>query len=234
MTVSLVGAGPGARDLLTLRAHERIVNAEAVVYDRLVSPEVLELIAPSAERYNVGKSRGDSGVQGSINDLLVDLAARHERVVRLKGGDPFVFGRGAEEVAALTRCGVEVEVVPGLSSLLAAPALAGIALTTRGLSRRVVLTSAVGEGGEPAPLGDLVGHVDTFVVVMGSARRGEIASELLDAGLAPVTPVASVEWASWPEQRVRAGLLGELDRWEGVAPSVLVVGEVARGVEGLS
>ncbi len=232
MSVALVGAGPGAVDLLTLRARDRLVRADAVVYDRLVSPEVLALAPASAELYDVGKGHGDSHRQAAINDLLVELSSRHSSVVRLKGGDPFIFGRGAEEVAALRERGVSVEVVPGLSSLLSAPALAGIALTTRGVSRRVGLASAVGEGGEPVALGDLARHVDTLVVAMGSARRGEIAEELRSVGVDPDTPVAVIEWASWPEERVRRSRVGDLADVEGRAPSVLVVGEVARGIEG--
>ncbi len=232
MRVSLVGAGPGALDLLTLRARDRLLEADAVVYDRLVAPEVIALAPASAERFDVGKGPGDSHRQAFINELLVELSARHERVVRLKGGDPFIFGRGAEEVEVLRARGVEVEIVPGLSSLLSAPALAGIALTTRGVSRRVALVSAVGEGGEPTPVGDLATHVDTLVVAMGSGRRREIAEELRAAGLEVETPVASVEWASWPDQRVRWGTLEELGDWTGRAPAVLVVGDVARGVAG--
>jgi uroporphyrin-III C-methyltransferase len=142
VTVYLVGAGPGAADLLTVRAARLLGDADVVVRDRLVDESVMGYVNPRAEVIDVGKRPGDSASQSSINELLVDLGARHDVVVRLKGGDPFVFGRGGEELAALHDAGIACDVVPGLSSALAGPLAAGIPVTHRGVSRGVTIVSA--------------------------------------------------------------------------------------------
>ena len=147
MTVYLVGAGPGGAGLITRRGAELLARAHVVVHDRLVGRDVLELAARDAPLIDVGKIPGDGDTQSEINGLLVRLAQVHGRVVRLKGGDPFVFGRGAEEVEALRAAGVEVEVVPGVSSAFAGPLLAGVPVTHRGLAHAVTVVTATGEGG---------------------------------------------------------------------------------------
>jgi uroporphyrin-III C-methyltransferase len=182
VTVYLVGAGPGDPSLLTLRAAELIGSAGAIVHDRLVDAGVLALASPEAVLYDVGKRPGRPGRQEEIDELLVELAGRHERVVRLKGGDPFVFGRGGEEALALSRAGVPFEVVPGVSSVNGALAYAGIPLTHRGLAASFTVVTGHDASEEPAA-GD--GSVEaspvdwealsrvggTLVVLMGVARR---------------------------------------------------------------
>ena len=217
MTVYLVGAGPGDADLLTLRGASLLARADVVVYDRLIDTSVLELAGPGAELIDVGKRAGHSSSQGLINDLLVTLGQSHECVVRLKGGDSFLFGRGGEEFEALESAGLRCEVVPGVTSAFAAPAVAGIPVTHRGLSHGVtVVTGLVTATQEPL-----------LVVLMGAARRGAIAGELIEGGLDVATPVAVVEKAYMPGQRVVRCVLGELAAVEVAAPAVLVIGAVA-------
>ncbi len=224
MSVYLVGAGPGAPELLTLRAHDLLVRADVVVHDRLIDPRTLAL-ARSGSLISVGKGPGSGPSQTTINELLCDLAARHRCVVRLKGGDPFVFGRGGEELRALRAAGVDVEVVPGVSSALAAPLLAGISVTERTLARGVtILTGRTSHETRGFRLVAQPGV--TLVILMGVERRGEIARELIEGGLAATTPVAVIENASCDTQRVAHATLAHLGalavRW----PAVIVVGEV--------
>jgi len=225
VTVYLVGAGPGAADLLTVRAAALLARADVVVHDRLVSNDVLTL-ARGARLVDVGKVPGAGDVQASINELLVDLGRRHDCVVRLKGGDPFIFGRGAEEVEALRDAGLEVEVVPGLSSVLAAPLLAGVPLTHRGAARGVVIVTATERDGG-ADLRSLADPTLTIVVVMGVARRRAVAADLMAGGLSRDTPVAVVERAGTPDQRVVRGVLERLGDLDVSAPAVIIVGAVA-------
>ncbi len=188
--VSLVGAGPGDPELLTLRAARRLAEADLVLYDALVESEVLEL-APRAHRFFVGKRTGRPGIgQDAINRLMILWARRGRSVVRLKCGDPFVFGRGGEEVEALAAAGMAVEVVPGVSSAIAAPALAGIPLTHRGVSSAFVVVS--GHSTEAfAPIVDaLTPGSATLVVLMGLATRSALAQRLLDKGWPADTPTA--------------------------------------------
>lgn len=226
MTVHLVGAGPGDAGFLTRRGAALLARADVVVHDRLVSPEVLELAA-GARLVDVGKVPGDGDTQGAINELLVGLAAEHDCVVRLKGGDPFVFGRGGEEVESLRAAGVAVEVVPGVSSAFAGPLLAGVPVTHRGLAAGVSVLTAAGEGGTTTDLTRWANPDATLVILMGVARRGAIARDLIAGGLDPGTPVAVIERASTDSQRtVHADLaaLGDLDV---TSPAVIVVGAVA-------
>lgn len=222
-----MGAGPGAADLLTMRAAEVLARADVVVHDRLVGPDVLALAAPRALRIDVGKSPGESITQSQINDLLEELAARHDVVVRLKGGDPFVFGRGGEEALALSRRGVVVHVVPGLSSALSAPLLAGIPVTHRGVSRGVCVVTATTENGAPLDVTGLAHPNISLVILMGVAQRARIAEQLQVGGLDPTTPVAVVHAASCPGESVVRSQLRHLARLEVSAPSVIVVGPVA-------
>ena len=227
MTVALVGAGPGSAELLTLKAARLLEEAEVVVFDRLVDPSVLALAAPDAELVDVGKRPGGSHNQELINELLVLLGRRHRRVVRLKGGDPYVFGRGGEEAEALRAAGIEVEVVPGISSALSAPAAAGIPVTHRGASHGVTVVTGHARDGEGVDFRRLANADLTLLVLMGVGRRASIATELQAGGLAPDTPVAVVESAWTSSQRCQRCRLDELGRLEVASPAVLVIGAVA-------
>jgi uroporphyrin-III C-methyltransferase len=228
--VYIVGAGPGDPDLLTVKAWRVIQQADVVVYDRLVSPEVLELIHPRAERIYAGKHEGEQHqTQERILELLLEHGRRPKRVVRLKGGDPMVFGRGAEEWAFLAGHGIETEIVPGVSSALAVPALAGIPLTFRGVAESfAVATGHCREGANT----DWARYaaVDTLVILMGVENRASIASRLIAAGRPPDTPSAFIENGSTPRQRVVAATLRDVaeGRVDVQPPAVFVVGEVVR------
>jgi uroporphyrin-III C-methyltransferase len=225
--VYLVGAGPGDGDLLTVRAARVLGDADVVVRDRLIDRSVMEFVNPLAPVIDVGKGPGDSSSQAAINELLVTLARQHETVVRLKGGDPFVFGRGGEEILALREAGVSCVVVPGLSSALAGPLAAGIPVTHRGVSRGVTVVSARGARGEVTDFRPLAHAELTLVVLMGVEHRGVIADQLMEGGLVPATPVAVVEQAWTGQQRTTRGLLSELASFDVRPPAIIVVGGVA-------
>lgn len=227
MTVYLVGAGPGAADLLTVRAAKLLEESDVVVFDRLIDPAVLALARPDAEMIDVGKRPGYSHAQSLINDLLVSLGRSHDCVVRLKGGDPFVFGRGGEEFQALTAAGVRCEVVPGVSSAFAAPALAGISVTHRGLSHGVTVVTGRARTGVAVDFRRLANPDVTLVVLMGVERRASIAAELIEGGLDDTTPIAIVERASMRGHRTVRGVLRELGELPATSPAVLVIGPVA-------
>jgi uroporphyrin-III C-methyltransferase/precorrin-2 dehydrogenase/sirohydrochlorin ferrochelatase len=228
--VSLVGAGPGDPDLLTLRAVQRLQAADVVVHDRLVSQRILDYAPASAELIDVGKTPGGGGVtQAEINALLVELGRQGRRVVRLKGGDPFVFGRGGEEALALAAAEVPFEVVPGVSSALAAPAAAGIPVTHRGLSASVTVIN--GHDADQHDWDALARRGGTLVFLMAVEHLEEIAARLLAHGRPASEPAALVEWASTPRQRVLLASLAELVTEARNAqiepPAVLVVGPTA-------
>jgi uroporphyrinogen III methyltransferase / synthase len=232
VTVHLVGAGPGDPGLLTVRALDLLRRADVVIYDRLSQESLLDL-APAAERIDVGKAPGHVRLtQSEINELLIERGRRGETVVRLKGGDPFVFARGGEEAAALAAAGVPFEVVPGITSAIAVPAYAGIPVTLRHSSTSVTIVTGHEEQGAEGAEGtvdwEAVARVGgTIVVLMGVARIGRIAAELIAAGRSPDTPVAAVQWGTRPEQRtVRATLSTIADQPLGT-PSTIVIGEVA-------
>lgn len=234
-SVVLVGGGPGAADLLTLRAWRALAGADVVVTDRLGPVEVLAELPAGVEVVDVGKTPGHHPVpQHEINAILVEQARRGRRVVRLKGGDPFVYGRGGEEVLACRAAGVAVEVVPGVSSALSVPALAGIPLTHRG----TVGAFLVVNGHEPLGVVALAAVRDrtaTLVILMGVSMLSEITDQAVTAGADAATPVAVIESGSTQHQRVTRATLGTLGRRAaevGIrAPAVVVVGEVA--AEGL-
>jgi uroporphyrin-III C-methyltransferase len=229
-TVYIVGAGPGKADLLTLRAARILERAGAVLYDRLVSEEVLNLVNPAAELHYVGKEEGrQEATQARILELLEDCAARHASVVRLKGGDPFVFGRGGEEWAWLLERGWRVEVVPGVSSSLAVPALAGIPATFRGIAAGFAVVTGHVAAGLPGGW-ERYAAVDTLVILMGVRHRVEIARALVAAGRRVAEPVAFVENGTTPGERIIVSTLGEVaeGRVEASAPAVWVIGEVVR------
>lgn len=230
MTVHLVGAGPGDPGLLTRRGAELLAVADVVLYDRLVDRALLALAPPGAELVDVGKATGVEGRQDLINDLLVRHGLAGRTVVRLKGGDPFVFGRGGEEAEALAAAGVRWEVVPGVTSAVAVPAAAGVPVTHRGLSTSVtVVTGHVGDATAPGGVDwEALGRAGgTLVVLMGMANREEIARRLAAAGRPPATPVAVVEWGTTPRQRTARTTLGELASVTLASPAVIVVGAVA-------
>lgn len=227
MTVFLVGAGPGEADLLTLGAAQLLARADAVVHDRLIGDEVLHLINTNAVRFDVGKSPGRSNTQETINELLVSLAQKYDCVVRLKGGDSFVFGRGGEEAQALVANGIDVEVVPGVTSAFAAPALAGIPITHRTLAHGVTVVTGSTVQGAPVDFARLANADLTLVVLMGVERRAAIANQLQRGGLAPTTPVAVIESASTKHQRCVRATLQDLGDLEVRAPAVIVIGAVA-------
>ncbi len=231
--VSLVGAGPGDPDLLTQRAVKRLAEADLVLYDALVSPEVLPLAA-HAQKLSVGKRACKPSIsQEAINRCLIRAAQRGRRVVRLKCGDPFVFGRGGEEALALAAAGVPFEVVPGVSSALAAPALTGIPVTHRGITSSFVVVSGHSES-VYAPIVDaLLPQSTTIVVLMGLGSRAKIAARLIGRGWSASTPAAVLLSASTPTAETWLGTLSELAAGEAVAnaepgevPATLVIGEV--------
>lgn len=232
--VYLVGAGPGAADLLTVRAVRLLASAGIVFHDALVQPDVLEL-APRAEKIAVGKRCGaHSTSQRFINKRLVDAAARHQIVVRLKGGDPMLFGRAQEEIDALTVAGVEVEVVPGVTAGLAAAADLNVSLTRRGIARSVAMvTPRVGEGESPHAWARAAASADTAVIYMGAGEADSVVAALRAHGVSIDTPVVLVESAGRPDVARAAATLGELPRLareRGAGPAVIVVGEVGRAL----
>ena len=231
-SVALVGAGPGAPDLLTRRAVARLALADVVFYDALVDPEVLEL-AGKAQRIYVGKRAGRPAIrQALINQLLVRAARRGRRVVRLKGGDPFVFGRGGEEALALVAAGIPFEIVPGVSSAIAAPALAGIPVTHRGSAAAFVVVSGHAPDAFEKVLGTLAPQSATVVVLMGLASASKIAALLIARGWHASTPAAIVRGASTVESHVWSGTVADLGRAveqsEGDRPGTIVIGDVVR------
>ena len=227
-TVALVGAGPGDPELLTVRAAKLLATADVVVYDALVGDGVMKLISPSAELIDVGKRPGQGVAQELINVLLLRLAGEGKRVVRLKGGDPFVFGRGGEEAAALAAVGVQCEIVPGISSAIAAPAAAGIPVTFRGMAASFTVVTGHRQHGEtPVNWAALAQTGGTLVILMGIAHRGEIADALMAGGLSGDTPVAAIHRATTGTQAAHRCLLSELGGTDVQSPATLVIGAVA-------
>jgi uroporphyrin-III C-methyltransferase len=226
--ISLVGAGPGDPELLTVRGLHRLQRADVVVHDALVGTGVLALARPDAELLDVGKRPGAPVPQELINELLVQLGRSGREIVRLKGGDPFVFGRGGEEALALTRAGLEFEVVPGVSSVIAAPAAAGIPVTHRGISASFTVVTGHRQRGETAVNWHALAQAGgTIVVLMGVAQRGSIAAALMEGGLAADTPVAAIRHATSAEQHVVRCALSELADVVVESPATIVIGAVA-------
>ena len=228
--VWLVGAGPGGPDLLTLAAREALAHADVVLHDALVEPSVLALARQGARLVDVGKRAGGRRFpQERINALLLEMAGAGDQVVRLKGGDPFVFARGGEEAAFLAEAGIEVRVIPGVSSATAAPALAGIPLTLRGVASSVAFVTARGAGPQRADLGRLAADVDTLVVLMALDALSDLAARLAEV-LGDAQPAAVVAAAGTRRQQVVRADLGTIAERcaaaEVAAPATLVVGEV--------
>lgn len=233
MTVFLVGAGPGDAGLITVRGAELLGRAGAVVFDRLVHPRLLELVPEGCELHDVGKRPGGRTSQEAINELLVDLGRRHEVVVRLKGGDPFIFGRGGEETLFLGAAGIAFEVVPGVSAVNGVPAYAGIPLTHRGVSTAFTVVTGHGAygtaSGGPAPVDwDALAKLGgTIVILMGVEHRAEIGRRLIAGGRTPSEPVAVIENGTLASQRTTRTTLGALGEVAAGPPATVVVGEVA-------
>ncbi len=232
-SVALVGAGPGDPELLTVKALRLIESAELVVFDRLVSPEIMALLPETATRIYAGKQTNNHHMpQPEINALLIGLARAGKRVLRLKGGDPFVFGRGSEEAEALAQAGIAFEVVPGISSASGCATYAGIPLTHRGLAHGVrLLTGHWREGEELAYDWSQVADPDcTLVIYMGLSHLAEIAGALIQGGLSPETPAAAIQNGTTPRQRRVLGTLASLPAIAAAAglkpPTLIVVGKV--------
>jgi uroporphyrin-III C-methyltransferase len=229
--VYLVGAGPGDPELLTLKALRLLRTAGAVLHDDLVAPEILNLIPPTAQVHNVGKRCGKKKIlQGEINFLMVALAESGVNVVRLKSGDPLIFGRAGEEIDTLRRANLLYEIVPGVTSALAAAAVAQIPLTHRRTSSSVVfITAHQAAGSSEANWNKLAGSGATLVIYMPGQNHSEIAEKLIAAGLESKTPCAIISRASTRHQRTHRTTIAELTRAPQLAaPTLLVVGEVAR------
>jgi uroporphyrin-III C-methyltransferase len=229
--VVLVGAGPGDPELITLRGARALAEADVVVYDRLVAPALLDLSPAGAERIYVGKEPGRAPVpQRAIERLLVDRALAGATVVRLKGGDPFVFGRGGEEVAACVVAGILCEVVPGVSAAVAAPAAAGIPVTHRGVARSFTVVTGSTAHDDEVDLSKVSG-ADTLVVLMAAGRLARTCEDLIAAGRPSDEPAAIVQWAWTTDQRSVVATLADLPILAEAAsigpPATLVVGPVA-------
>lgn len=235
--VWLVGAGPGDPELLTLKALRCLQDGDLIVYDRLVDPRILDMARRDAERLCVGKARAEHSVaQQDIHEILINAARGGKRVVRLKGGDPFIFGRGGEELAALQAAGIAVHVVPGITAALGCAASVGAALTHRDYADAVTFISATGrDGGLPLDDRALADPRQTLVIYMGSFALEAVRAQLLKAGLAADTPVLIIENGTRPDQRVLRCALADLAQ-QGAAPrlqgpTLIVVGEAARAID---
>ncbi len=232
-SVALVGAGPGDPELLTVRALRRIESADVVLYDNLVSPAILDLLPECAERIYVGKRRNHHAMrQEEINALMVALARAGRRVLRLKSGDPFIFGRGGEELEALSAAGIACEVVPGITAAIGASAAAAIPLTHRGHAQAVTfVTGHLQDGSLDLDWPALARPRQTLVIYMGLHGLATLCAQLIAHGRAPDTPAAIVQQATQPGQRVLVATLRTLAQRAAEedikAPTVVLVGEVA-------
>lgn len=232
--VYLVGAGPGDPGLMTLKGKTLLECADVVIYDALVSEPILNMIGPQAEKINAGKRRGrHSKLQSQTTQLLIEKAHHHAIVVRLKGGDPFVFGRGGEEMQDLVKAGVAVEVVPGITSGIAAPAYAGIPVTHRDYSSSVTFVTGHEAAGKYRPKVNwqaIAQGSETLVIYMGIHNLDHIIKELHQGGLALETPIALVRWGTTPQQETLIGTLEtireQIAQAEFTAPAIAVIGRV--------
>ena len=232
--VYLVGAGPGDPKLLTVKAVELLKEADVVIYDRLVGEEILNLASKKAEKIYVGKRTGKHEVpQDKITELIIEKAQNGGKVVRLKGGDPFIFGRGGEEAEVLAEKGIKFEVVPGVSSAVVAPAYAGIPLTHRDYASSVAIITGhrAGDAERVIDWAKIANAVDTIVILMGVESLDAIVGKLLEGGVSPDKPVAIVESGTYPQQRTLISTLkavvAEAEAKQIKPPSVIVIGDVA-------
>ncbi|MGA9381006.1 MAG: uroporphyrinogen-III C-methyltransferase [Phormidium sp.] len=232
--VYLVGAGPGDPGLMTLKGKALLQCADVVIYDALVSPSILAMINPQAEKIDAGKRMGrHSLLQAETTKLLIEKAQTHAIIVRLKGGDPFVFGRGGEEMEDLINAGVSVEVIPGITSGIAAPAYAGIPLTHRNYSSSVTFVTGHESAGKYRPeinWSAIAQGSETIVIYMGVHNLAQIVPQLLTAGLAANTPVALIRWGTRPDQEELIGTLEtiveQVEKTQFSAPAIAVIGSV--------
>jgi len=229
VTVHLVGAGPGDPELLTVKAARLVAAADVIVHDRLADPAILALARDGIELIDVGKQPGAPTPQEMINALLVHLGSQGLEVVRLKGGDPYVFGRGGEEAEALAAAGIDFDVIPGITSAVAVPAAAGVPVTHRGVSAAfTVVTGHRERGGSTGIAWEALAQVGgTIIVLMGVAERAAIAQRLMDGGLSPETPVVAVRWGTRPEQHTTRTTLAGLGQAAIESPTTIVIGAVA-------
>ncbi|MEM8613268.1 MAG: uroporphyrinogen-III C-methyltransferase [Cyanobacteria bacterium P01_H01_bin.105] len=240
--VYLVGAGPGDPGLLTIKAKGLLEHADVVIYDALVSPPILAMISDRTQLIDAGKRRGrHSMAQDEITQLLIDQAKSHAVVVRLKGGDPFVFGRGGEEMIGLIEAGIDVEVVPGITAGIAAPAYAGIPVTHRAYSSSVTFVTGHESAGKYRPnvnWSALAQGSETIVVYMGVHNLPNILLELTAAGMSAETPIALVRWGTRPEQEELIGTLAtivqQVEEQQFQAPAIAIIGRVVNLYEVLA
>jgi uroporphyrin-III C-methyltransferase len=232
--VYLVGAGPGDPKLLTVKAAELIRKADVIIYDRLVNEDILDNAKGEADLIYVGKRTGKHEVpQDKITELIIEKAQTEKIIVRLKGGDPFIFGRGGEEAEALVEKGIPFEVVPGVSSSVVAPMYAGIPLTHRDYAASVAIITGhrAGDAEKPVDWVKIAGAVDTMVILMGMESLDAIVSKMLEGGVSSAKPVALIENGTYPKQRTLISTLGKVvDAAEAKRfkpPTVIVIGEVA-------
>ncbi|MCM2678920.1 uroporphyrinogen-III C-methyltransferase [Echinimonas agarilytica] len=229
--VSLVGAGPGDPDLITVKALKAIQTADVIVYDRLSAPELLEHAKPDSQHIYVGKAKGCKQMsQKDINRLLVTLAQQPRRIVRLKGGDPFVFGRGGEEMMSLREASIEYEVIPGITAASGCAASCGIPLTHREVARAVTLLTAHGSDGKlPEQWHALVRHDHTLVIYMGLSKLATITQTLVQQGQSPDMPIAVISQGSTPQQQTVIGTLNNVAQRvsdaELPSPALIMIGE---------
>ena len=228
----LVGAGPGNPELITVRGLRLIRQADVIIYDRLIAPELLEEARSDAERIYVGKAPGHHlATQDEINALLVQQVAADKQVVRLKGGDPFIFGRGGEEALALRAAGLPFEIVPGISSAIAAPAYAGIPVTQRGVATSFTVVTGHDCSESSGTDWETLAKLPTLVVLMGVGKIEQITTKLIASGRSADTPVAAIRWVTTGEQQIVRATLATIAFSLRVAklgsPAVIVIGEVA-------
>ncbi|MEM3832316.1 MAG: uroporphyrinogen-III C-methyltransferase [Thermoprotei archaeon] len=230
--VYIIGAGPGDSELITLKAIKILRRADVVIYDRLVNSKILKHARQAKEFIYVGKTHGDAYKQEEINKLMIQKAKEHNIVVRLKNGDPFIFGRGGEECEALKEAGIEYEIIPGITSAIAAPEYAGIPLTHRNYASSVAIVTGHRKENKPLNLQQILKAVDTTVILMGISTIQEIIKQALDTGLAPQTPLAIIQSATTKRQKTIITTLQEVEetlkKHKIKPPAVIVIGKVAQ------
>ncbi len=233
-TIYLLGAGPGDPGLLTLKGKQLLETADCVIYDALVSPPILAMINPTAEKIHAGKRKGQHSLkQEDTTQLLIQKAHQHQHIVRLKGGDPFIFGRGGEELQDLTQAGIPVQIIPGITSGIAAPAYAGIPLTHRNYSSSVTFVTGHESSEKYRPAINwtaIAQSAETIVIYMGIHNLPHILPQLQSAGLPPTTPIALIRWGTTPDQTQLIGtlstILHQIESTGFTAPAIVVIGTI--------
>ncbi|MFV2045224.1 MAG: uroporphyrinogen-III C-methyltransferase [Anaerolineales bacterium] len=234
--VSLVGAGPGDPELITVKGLTRLRQADVVIYDSLAPPELLDYAKTNARLIYAGKRPGENHMtQAEINALLIQYAQSGCRVIRLKGGDPFVFGRGGEEAGTLQAAGIPYEVIPGVSSAIAVPACAGIPVTHRNHASSFAVVAGCRKGGVDQDW-EALAQIDTLVILMGLKNLPRLARRLIAAGRAAETPVAVIQWGTTPRQKTVTGTLATITNRSRdlTSPATIVIGEVVTLAAGYS